>query len=212
MEPLTIVESRAVPVMNANIDTDIITPMQRLTGNSDKPLAHYAFEPLRYVGGDGDTGEPDPDFALNQPQFAEARIMLCGENFGCGSSRESAPRAIADLGYRCLIGTSFGDIFFNNCFQQGILPIVLDAELIEALLADAREGKVFRVDLSGQTITVEGNDPLPFWVNGLRKKSLMEGLDDIGITLTMAAEIDEWQARDRERRPWVWPATSFFSW
>lgn len=207
MEKLTILESRAVPIMNANIDTDIITPMQRLTGNSDKPLAHYAFEPLRYVGGDGDAGEARPDFPLNQSRFVDAEIMLCGENFGCGSSRESAPRAIADLGYRCLIGSSFGDIFFNNCFQQGILPIALDADLVDALAADAFADKVFRIDLQAQTITVSGRAPIAFVVNGLRKKSLLEGLDDIGVTLTMSQAIDDWQARDRERRPWVWPAT-----
>jgi len=204
MQKLTNVESVAVPIMNANIDTDVITPMQRLTGEGDKPLSHYAFEPLRYMNGDGDSGIPDPGFPLNEERYAGAEIMICGENFGCGSSRESAPHAIAQLGFRCLIGSSFGDIFFNNCFQQGILPIVLPPDIVGRLAGEASAGAIFRVDLVSQRIATPGGEPIEFPVNALRKRSLLEGLDDIGLTLLRREEVARWQAADRRRRPWVW--------
>lgn len=207
MEKLTHLESRAVPVMNANVDTDIITPMSRLTARLNKPLAHYAFEPLRYVGGNGDTGEANPDFPLNDSRFDGAAIMICGENFGCGSSRESAPAAIAALGIRCLIGSSFGDIFFNNCFQQGVLPIVQPLDLVEHLAALSREGSIFEVDLASQQIRLPDGTTRSFEVNALKKRSLLEGLDDISLTMQQNEVIARFQSEDRRRRPWIYDIT-----
>ena len=204
MEKLNRLVSRAVPIMRPNIDTDIITPMNRLTAaDAGRSIGYYAFEPLRYAGGDGDTGIPDPAFPLNDPLYAEARIMICGENFGCGSSRESAPVAIAELGFRCLIGTSFGDIFFNNCFQQGILPIVLAS--VEPLVAACAAGGEFDLDLEAQVLTTPAGAALPFDVNPLKKEALLRGVDDLGLILSHRDEIDAFEARDRHARPWIYP-------
>lgn len=201
MEPLVAVRSRAVPILLANVDTDVITPMRRITGGSAHPMHHYAFEALRYTGGDGDTGAPDPSFALNDSALAGAQIMLTGPNFGCGSSRETAPMAIAALGFRVLIGSTFGDIFFNNCFQQGILPIAVDIDDVDRLAAG---GDVLDVDLDAQAITDGSGRVLGFEVNALRKACLLEGIDLIGLTLGYRDAIDAFQARDRGARPWIW--------
>ncbi len=204
MEKLERLQSPAAPIMNANIDTDVITPMQRMTQRSNKPLSYYAFEPLRFVGGNGDEGKVDERFALNQDKYRDARIMICGENFGCGSSRESAPAVIADMGYRCLIGTGFGDIFFNNCFQQGILPIVVDSETLATLAAVAATGAELVVDLSAQEITTPDGEVFAFSVNALRKRSLLEGLDDIELTMLLGDDISNWQQQDGVSRPWIY--------
>ncbi len=198
MEPLRAVRSIAVPLLVANVDTDLITPMRRITGGTRHPLHHYAFEALRYLGGDGDTGRPDPDFPLNDARYAGASIMLTGPNFGCGSSRETAPMAIAALGFRVLIGSSFGDIFFNNCFQQGILPITMDPATVAGL------GGELSVDLEAQTVTAADGTVTGFEVNPLRRACLLEGTDLIGMSLRQAERIREWQERDRAVRPWVW--------
>ena len=204
MGKLTRVAGPAVPILAANIDTDVITPMIRLTTRLERPLADYAFEALRYLDGNADSGEPDPSFPLNQERFHGAKIMLCGANFGCGSSRESAPAAIAGLGIRCLIGPSFGDIFFNNCFQQGILPVVLPSATVLVLARQAQSGGRFEVDLNDQTIVDARGATHAFQVTGLRKRSLMEGLDDIGLTLQLDDEIRRWQERDSAARPWIY--------
>jgi 3-isopropylmalate/(R)-2-methylmalate dehydratase small subunit len=204
MGKLTRVVGPAVPILAANIDTDVITPMIRLTTRLKRPLADYAFEALRYLDGNADSSEPDPSFPLNQERFHGAKIMLCGENFGCGSSRESAPAAIAGLGIRCLIGPSFGDIFFNNCFQQGILPVVLPSATVLALARQAESGGHFDIDLNDQTIIDPRGAIHAFEVTGLRKRSLMEGLDDIGLTLQRGDEIRRWQERDSAARPWIY--------
>lgn len=204
MEKLERLQSPAAPIMNANIDTDVITPMQRMTQRSNKPLSYYAFEPLRFVGGNGDEGKVDDRFALNQDKYRDARIMICGENFGCGSSRESAPAVIADMGFRCLIGTGFGDIFFNNCFQQGILPIVVDRETLATLAAVAATGAELVVDLSAQEITTPDGEVFAFSVNALRKRSLLEGLDDIELTMLLGDDISNWQQQDGVSRPWIY--------
>ena len=207
MEKLNRLVSRAVPVMMPNIDTDIITPMNRLTATSTgRSIGYYAFEPLRYIDGDGDTGAPDPDFPLNDPFYAGAQIMICGENFGCGSSRESAPAAIAELGFRCLVGTGFGDIFFNNCFQQGLLPIVLAS--VDGLLSECTAGGDFLLDLNAQTLTTPSGTTLAFEVNALKKEGLLHGLDDLGLMLDRQDQIDAFEARDRQERPWIYPGPS----
>jgi len=198
MEPLLVVRSVAVPILVPNVDTDVITPMRRITGGAAHPMHHYAFEAMRYVGGDGDTGAPDPSFPLNDPALAGAQILLTGPNFGCGSSRETAPMAIAALGFRVLIGTSFGDIFFNNCFQQGILPIAVDDEVLRAL-----DGEL-TVDLDAQTITSADGGTVAFDVNPLRKACLLEGTDLVGLSLGYTDVIADWQVRDRATRAWAW--------
>jgi 3-isopropylmalate/(R)-2-methylmalate dehydratase small subunit len=206
--PFETVVSPAASLMQPNVDTDVITPMRRISQRGEKPLSYYAFEALRYLGGDGDEGDPDPDFCLNQERFAAARILITGENFGCGSSRETAPRAIGDLGIRVLVGASFGDIFFNNCFQCGILPIRLDAGVVDRLVGQAQSGADFRVDLEAQTITAPAGEVVAFEVDPLRRGSLLAGLDDIGMTLELADRIGDFQSRDRRERPWVWSVTA----
>ncbi|MCU1352778.1 MAG: 3-isopropylmalate dehydratase, small subunit [Acidimicrobiales bacterium] len=203
-EPFAPVRSRAVPLLLPNIDTDVITPMRRITGASGgRGLAYYAFESLRYQGGDGDLGEPDPGFPLNDPAFAGAQIMLTGTNFGSGSSRETAPVAIAMLGFRVLVGPSFGDIFYANCFQQGLLPIVLPADVVAGLAA--HDGELL-VDLEHQTITPAGGAAatVPFEVNALRKTCLLEGLDLVGLALAHRDDIDRYQQQARRDRPWLY--------
>ncbi len=188
MEKLKILTSKAAPLMLANIDTDVITPMRRLVMSTGPSLAKYAFEPLRYTGGDADTGE----------------------NFGCGSSRETAVSVLVHLGYRCVIGSSFGGIFYNNCFQNGILPIVLPVEQVEALAAESLEtadsDAGVTVDLEACTITTPLGNTIPFEVNGLRREALMEGLDAIGVTLKRDDAIATFQDQDRQTRPWIYHA------
>lgn len=209
MEKLRTLTSKAAPLMLANIDTDVITPMRRLVAHSGSALAHYAFEPLRYLGGDADVGEPNPDFIMNQPAFQQAKVLITGENFGCGSSRETAVKVLVDLGYRCVIGSSFGEIFYNNCFQNGILPIVLPLEQVESLAAEALETAdsegVVTVDLETCTIATPLGNTLPFEVNALRREALLQGLDAIGVTLQREGEIAAFQAQDRQARSWIYP-------
>ncbi len=201
MEKLEVVKSNVVPWLMPNVDTDIITPMKRILKNYDR-IQDFAFEPYRFVDGDGDKGELNPDFPLNKPEYANAKIMITGENFGSGSSRETAPEAIAKLGIRCLIGTSFGGIFFKNCFQQGILPIVFSAEDVNALAALEPSEEVV-VDLLNQSVTFSGKT-LPFNVEPIRRESLLAGLDDVGMTLTKENEIADFEAKDRKARPWIY--------
>ena len=201
MEKFEVVKSNAVPWLMPNVDTDIITPMKRILKNYDR-IQDFAFEPYRFVDGDGDKGELDPKFPLNKPEYAGARIMITGENFGSGSSRETAPEAIAKLGIRCLIGTSFGGIFFKNCFQQGILPIVFSEEDVKAL-AELDASEEVEVDLPDQVVRFSGRT-VPFQVEPVRKKSLLAGLDDVGMTLTMRDDITSFETKDKQERPWIY--------
>ena len=204
MEPFTRLVSKAAPFLFPNVDTDIITPMNRLMQQSDKPLAYYAFEPYRYIDGDADAGRPNPEFCLNQPEYLGAAIMITGENFGCGSSRESAPAAMYDMGIRCIMGASFGEIFFNNCFQRGLLPIQISADLVKEAANQASEGE-FTIELATQQIVFPRQDVIAFDINPLRKVSLLQGLDDIGLTLQHEHKIADFQARDVLERPWIYP-------
>ncbi len=185
-----------------NIDTDIIAPMKRILANYND-IGKYAFEPFRFVGGDGDKGAPNPDFPFNQPAYQNAEILITGENFGCGSSRESAAQAIAGMGISCVIGSSFGGIFFKNCYQQGILPISLPAKAVNAMAAECGAGN-FVVDLPAQTITTPGGTVTSFTIETLRKEALLEGLDDVGRTLKQKDTIDQFVARDKVTRPWIY--------
>jgi len=202
MEPLREVEGTAAPLMRANVDTDVIIPMGRLLRAARDELGRYAFEPLRYR----EDGSENPDFVLNQPAFRDAPILLGGRNFGCGSSREMAVWAIKGMGIRCVIAPSFGTIFQNNCFQNSVLPIELPEETVEAMAAEAREGGAnarFTVDLAANHITCPSGRTIAFEVMAARREALLEGLDDIGMTMRRADAIATFQARDRTARPWI---------
>jgi len=205
MEKLRRIEGVAAPLMRQNVDTDVIIPMRRIAGaRRGDDLSRYAFEPLRY-GPEGADGAENPDFVLNRPEFRGAEILLAGENFGCGSSREPAVWVIRGLGFRVIIAPSFGEIFFGNCFQRGVLPIVLPRETVERFAQASREpGARFAVDLERCEVTTPAGERVPFQVNALRREALLEGLDDIGITAQHEAEIAAFQSADRERRPWVY--------
>ena len=207
MKKITIIKSMAAPLLIDNIDTDIISPMAGLTnGDSDNPFSSvekYAFAAIRYMDGDVEKALLNPDFSLNDPLYSKAQILITGENFGCGSSRETAPAGIYALGIRCIIGSTFGDIFFNNCFQQGILPVQLDHDIIVALAEQCGEGE-FVVDLPDQKLTLPSDTVINFEVNEFRKQSLLKGMDDISMTLIRVAEIKNFQQNDRLKRPWIY--------
>jgi 3-isopropylmalate/(R)-2-methylmalate dehydratase small subunit len=193
MQPFKTITGAAVPLLQANVDTDVIVRIERLTGNAD--LGHYAFEALRYLP----DGSLNPGCVFNQPRFASAPILLAGRNFGCGSSREGAVTALMAMGIGCVIAPSFGDIFFANCFRNGVLPIVLG----EASIARLAESTELTVDLERQSISASG-EAFQFPVDALQREGLLEGLDEIGLTLKASGEIAAWQSIDRAHRPWVW--------
>ena len=190
----------AAPFLKKNVDTDLIIRIERCTGMPKEELGKYAFEMVRFLPG----GAENPDFVLNQPCYRGAQILVCGEFFGTGSSREVAVWALASLGVRCVIAPSFGQIFFNNCFQNGLLAIVLPAAAVEALAKDAAapDAKPFTVNLEQQTI----NGSVRFDIAPRNRKMLLEGLDEIGLTLAMEPKIAAFQAADRQRRPWIYPS------
>ncbi len=201
MLPFTIVAGAAAHLPRANVDTDVIIRIERLTTLPNEALGAYAFEALRYR----EDGSDDPDFIFNQPAFRGAPFLLAGENFGCGSSREGAVTALQGLGLRCVIAPSFGDIFFGNCFQNGMLPIRLPAAQVDALAAACAHGEPLTVDLERQTIHTAGGAETAFTIDPLRREGLLHGLDEIGLTLKDKALITAWQQSDHARRPWAWP-------
>jgi len=184
-----------------NIDTDMIIPKLFLKTVQRSGLGKNLFDEMRY----NLDGTEKPDFVLNQPAWRNSEILVAGDNFGCGSSREHAPWAIKDFGIRCVIATSFADIFFSNCFKNGILPIILPQEQVDVLIKDAEKGANARmtVDLEQQTVTTSDGEVINFDVDAFKKHCLLEGLDDIGLTLKKAASIDEFEARSGAERPWV---------
>lgn len=195
----------AASLMRPNIDTDVIIRIERLTGVPRAEMGPYAFEALRYRPGQaGDLGSEDPDFALNRAPFRDAPILIAGRNFGCGSSREGAVWAMMGMGLRVVIAESFGDIFFANCFQNGMLPIVLPGPTVERLAEAAAGGDPVRVDLVNRVVVPPNGAPIPFEIDPQRREALLEGLDEIGRTLRHEAAIADWQGTDREARPWVW--------
>lgn len=200
MQPFTVVTGAAVPLLRANVDTDVIIRIERLTALPREQLGPYALEALRYRA----DGSEDPGCAFNQPAFRGAPVLLAGANFGCGSSREGAVWALMGLGVRCVIAPSYGDIFYNNCFQNGVLPIQLPAETVQALAAQCASGAPVRVDLASATLTAPDGATVAFPVDALRREALLHGLDDIGLTLKDDALIRAWQQADRTRRPWAW--------
>ncbi|WP_146584720.1 3-isopropylmalate dehydratase small subunit [Puniceibacterium confluentis] len=191
----------AAPLDLINVDTDMIIPKQFLKTIKRSGLGVNLFDEMRY---DDDRNEI-PTFVLNKPQYRDAQIIVAGDNFGCGSSREHAPWAIKDFGISCVIAPSFADIFYNNCFKNGILPIALPQEQIDVLMKDAEKGANARmqVDLEAQTITTSDGEVFSFDVDAFKKHCLMNGLDDIGLTMEKAAAIDTFEKAAAQSRPWV---------
>ena len=198
MTPFTTLTAIAAYYPKPNVDTDLIIRVERCAQVPKDQLGPYAFEMVRFKA----DGSENPDFVLNRAPWREAKILVGAENFGCGSSREMAVWALAGIGIRCVIAPSFGQIFFDNCFQNGVLAIRLPADAHDALAKRASDPKdcTLTVDLAAQRI----DGSIPFDVDPLRKKMLLEGLDEIGLTLSREAEIAAFQAADRERRPWVY--------
>jgi 3-isopropylmalate/(R)-2-methylmalate dehydratase small subunit len=201
MEKFTTLTGIAAPMPLVNIDTDMIIPKQFLKTIKRTGLGKNLFDEMRYT----QDGQEIPDFVLNRPQYRNAQILVAGDNFGCGSSREHAPWALLDFGIRCVISTSFADIFYNNCFKNGILPIVMPQDVVDVLMEDARRGENARVtvDLEAQTVTTSDGKTFGFEVDGHRKHCLLNGLDDIGLTLEKAAAIDAYEARAATLQPWA---------
>ena len=191
----------AAPMPLINIDTDMIIPKVFLKTIKRSGLGVNLFDEMRYL----DDGSENPDFVLNKPQYREAEILVAGDNFGCGSSREHAPWAIKDFGICCVISTSYADIFFNNCFKNGILPIVLPKAQVDVLMKDAEKGSNARieVDLEAQTVTTSDGETFAFEVDAFKKHCLLNGLDDIGLTMEKAASIDAYESKLQVSHPWV---------
>jgi 3-isopropylmalate/(R)-2-methylmalate dehydratase small subunit len=201
MDKFTTLTGVAAPLNMINVDTDMIIPKQFLKTIQRSGLGKNLFDEMRYDDG----GNEIPDFVLNKPAYRNARILVAGENFGCGSSREHAPWALLDFGIRCVIAPSFADIFFNNCFKNGILPIVLPQEQVDLLMDDAERGSnaVVTVDLENQVITGPDGGSLAFEVDPFRKHCLLNGLDDIGLTLEKGDAIDAYEAKQAATAPWL---------
>jgi 3-isopropylmalate/(R)-2-methylmalate dehydratase small subunit len=202
MQKFTTLRGVAAPLPMINVDTDMIIPKQFLKTIKRTGLGKNLFDEMRYEM----DGREKPDFVLNQPAYRKAQILVAGENFGCGSSREHAPWALLDFGIRCVIATSFADIFYNNCFKNGILPIKLPQADVDLLMDDAKRGSnaIVAIDLEKQEITGPDGGRIHFEIDPFRKHCLLNGLDDIGLTLQKAAEIDRFEARDRLARPWLY--------
>ncbi|RYG90395.1 3-isopropylmalate dehydratase small subunit [Loktanella sp. IMCC34160] len=201
MEKFTKLTGIAAPMPLVNIDTDMIIPKVFLKTIKRSGLGVNLFDEMRYDR----QGNEIEDFVLNKPAYRDAQILVAGDNFGCGSSREHAPWALLDFGIRCVISTSFADIFYNNCFKNGILPIVLPQEDVDKLMDDAERGAnaTVTVDLENQTITGPDGGEIAFEVDPWRKHCLLNGLDDIGLTLEKGASIDAYEAKMAQDRPWV---------
>lgn len=210
MEKFTVLEAVVIPLDRSNVDTDAILPKQFLKSIQRTGFGPNLFDEWRYLDPydsvrKNEGRRPNPDFVLNQPVFAGAQIMLARENFGCGSSREHAPWALKDYGIRCIIAPSFADIFYSNCFKNGILPIKLAAEQVDRLFATvhAQPGCAFRIDLPGQRILLPGEESFEFSLDPFRKHCLINGLDDIGLTLQQADRIRSFEADRASRKPWL---------
>jgi 3-isopropylmalate/(R)-2-methylmalate dehydratase small subunit len=202
MEKFTKLTGVAAPLPMINVDTDMIIPKQFLKVISRDGLGRGLFDEMRF----NQDGSEKPEFVLNQPAYREAKILVTGENFGCGSSREHAPWAILDFGITCVIAPSFADIFYNNCFKNGILPIVLPQSDVDKLMDDAERGAnaIVSVDLEAQEITGPDGGKIRFDLDPFRKHCLLNGLDDIGLTLEKKASIDSFEAKQHASQPWLY--------
>ena len=201
MEKFTTLTAVAAPLPMINVDTDMIIPKQFLTTIQRTGLGKSLFFEMRY----GEDGQEVPDFVLNKPAYRNAKILVAGENFGCGSSREHAPWALLDFGIRCVISTSFADIFYNNCFKNGILPVIVSPGDLQKLMDDAERGAnaTLTVDLEKQEIRGPDGGVVRFEMDPFRKKCLMEGLDDIGLTMQKAQKIAAFEEQAALARPWA---------
>jgi 3-isopropylmalate/(R)-2-methylmalate dehydratase small subunit len=202
-KPFATLTAIAAPIMRSNIDTDVVIRIERLVGNSVRgTLGKWAFGALRYLP----DGSENPEFILNREPYRQAEILVTGPNFGCGSSREGAVWALQEMGIRAIVGSGFGDIFFANCFQNGILPIVVDKEIVDGLAAEVEHtqgaGRI-SVDLEEQTITSPSGTRHRFEIDPRRRAGLLEGLDEIASTLRRDEQIRAFQTVDRSERPWI---------
>ncbi len=213
MKAFTVHQGVVAPMDRANIDTDMIIPKQFLKSIKRSGFGPNLFDELRYL----DEGQPDadnsgrplnPDFVLNQPRYSGASVLLARENFGCGSSREHAPWALEDFGFRAIIAPSYADIFYNNSFKNGLLPIVLDEETVDRLFkeTEANEGYQLTVDLENQKVVTPSGEEIAFEVDDFRRHCLLNGLDDIGLTLQDADEIRAYEEKRRASSPWLFGA------
>ncbi|MEM8819013.1 MAG: 3-isopropylmalate dehydratase small subunit [Pseudomonadota bacterium] len=201
MQPFTKLTGVAAPLPLINIDTDMIIPKQFLKTIKRTGLGVSLFTEMRY----DEAGNEIPEFVLNRPAYRKAEILVTGDNFGCGSSREHAPWAILDFGIRCVIAPSYADIFYNNCFKNGILPIALPQEQVDMLMEDAERGENARltVDLEAQVIERPDGDTISFEIDPFRKHCLLNGLDDIGLTMERSSTIEEFEEKRRKATPWL---------
>jgi 3-isopropylmalate/(R)-2-methylmalate dehydratase small subunit len=201
MDKFTVLEGVAAPLKVVNVDTDMIIPKQYLKTIKRTGLGVGLFSDMRYK----EDGSPNPDFVLNKPAYAKAQILVAGDNFGCGSSREHAPWALLDFGIRCVISTSFADIFYNNCFKNGILPIKVTPEQLALLMDDAERGSnaTISVDLEAQTIRGPDGGTIHFDIDPARRQVLLEGLDDIATTMKNDNAIAGFENRMNTDRPWL---------
>lgn len=205
MEAFVTLRGLAAPLMHANIDTDLIIPSREITSIGTDGYGDKLLSPWRYETGVDDQRIERPEFVLNRTPFRQASILVTGENFGCGSSREAAVWAVRQFGFRCIIAPSFGAIFQNNCYRNGVLPVVLPADKVDALAQEAEGGALWLdVDLQSCTVRHPDGRRWPFAVPGSERAMLLEGLDAIGLTLKRQAQIATYQDAVREARPWVW--------
>ena len=201
MDKFITLDGIAAPLPIINCDTDKIIPKQHLKTIARTGLGKALFDEMRYRA----DGSENPDFVLNQPAYRNAKILVAGENFGCGSSREHAPWALMDFGIRCVIASSFADIFYNNCFKNGILPIKLPQQIVDQLMDDARKGANAKlsIDLANQTITRPDGEKIHFEIDAFRKHCLLNGLDDVGLTMQKAPAIERYEQKMRTSQPWL---------
>lgn len=213
MEKFTTLTGVAAPLPIMNVDTDMIIPKQFLKSIKRSGFGPYLFDEMRYLdegwyGKDCSTRPLNPDFALNQARYQGISILLARDNFGCGSSREHAPWALDDYGIRAIIAPSFADIFYNNCFKNGMLPIILDKAIVDRLFTEvaATEGYTLNIDLQAQTIVTPSGETIAFDIDAFRKQCLLEGLDEIGLTLKVADKIHQFEKQHMLAQPWMFGA------
>ena len=199
MEKFELLTGIAAPLPMINVDTDMIIPKQFLKTIKRSGLGKNLFHELRY----DIQGNIKNDFVLNWDPYKQASILVAGDNFGCGSSREHAPWSLLDFGFKCIIAPSFADIFYNNCFKNGILPIRLDQKTVDVLMDQANQKKQLTINLKDQLIILEDGNTIEFQIDPFRKKCLLEGLDDIGLTLQKKEKIDQYEASLKNTHPWI---------
>ena len=199
MEKFELLKGIAAPLEMINVDTDMIIPKQFLKTIKRSGLGKNLFHELRY----DIQGNIKNDFVLNWDPYKQASILIAGDNFGCGSSREHAPWSLLDFGFKCIIAPSFADIFYNNCFKNGILPIRLDQKTVDVLMEQANQKKQLTINLKDQLIVLEDGNTIEFQIDPFRKKCLLEGLDDIGLTLQKKEKIDQYEASLKNTHPWI---------